>query len=276
VNPLHESATCVAFVSLLLTSPAARAQSTANVCSDAYVNGQHQLHDRQFVEARKTLLVCARDPCPHALQSDCAEWLAEAERSIPSIVVEARGADGEELRRVNVLLDGKPFVDDLDGRAVDLDPGEHTLRLEAPGQVPLEQSVLIREGEKTRVLSLRFTAAAPVTAAPVSPPSSTPARSSWALYTTGAAAVTGAVVWAVFGARGIALRNQIESCTAGCGSPDRGALDVDWDVADVAAGVTIAAAGLATYLLVHRRAEASRTSLVVSPTGPGLSLSGTF
>jgi hypothetical protein len=58
---------------------------------------------------------------------------------------------------VKVTADGALLTEQLDGRAVRLDPGVHTFRFEAPGNAPLEQPVVVGEGEHDRPIIANLT-----------------------------------------------------------------------------------------------------------------------
>jgi hypothetical protein len=81
----------------------------------------------------------------------------DVQASLPTIVVRARDPGGADATDVRVLVDGVPFLDRLDGRAKPVDPGPHTLRFEMSGAEPIEQSVVVREGEKMRIVDAAFT-----------------------------------------------------------------------------------------------------------------------
>ncbi|HEY6459337.1 MAG TPA: hypothetical protein VIY73_04275, partial [Polyangiaceae bacterium] len=94
--------------------------------------------------------------CPEAIRTDCTRWVAEVDASLPSVVFDAVWADGRDAAGLTVLVDGKPVTGAERGRAVSLDPGEHTFRLEVPGAAPVEMRNLIREGEHNRILHVTF------------------------------------------------------------------------------------------------------------------------
>ena len=129
-------------------------------CVAAYTDGQRHRRSGELLSARADLRICASDPCPVMLQNDCAAWLAEVDRLVPSIVFAARDAGGGDLFDVGVVLDGKPLAGRLDGRPVDVDPGEHVVRFEQKDHEALEQRVLVREGEKARSVSVTMSAVA--------------------------------------------------------------------------------------------------------------------
>jgi hypothetical protein len=78
------------------------------------------------------------------------------EKAMPSVVVAAVGPDGSDTVDVALSVDGARVADRLPATALDLDPGEHTLRVERTGWAATEQKVVVREGEKERRVVLRF------------------------------------------------------------------------------------------------------------------------
>ena len=60
------------------------------------------------------------------MRDDCAQRLDEIDRVQPTIVFEVHDGSGKDLSAVRVLLDGRPWLDRVDGAAVPLDPGAHT------------------------------------------------------------------------------------------------------------------------------------------------------
>lgn len=274
VKPVAASA----FALVVLAANVARAEDPSPArCSEAYVAGQHLMHDEKLVEAERELLVCARAPCPSALQPECAEWLADVQREMPSIVVAVKSSKGEDLRDVRVTLDGAAFVDKLDGAARDVDPGDHTLRFEAPGEASFEERVLVRASEKARLLSYRFPSSAPplATAATASPePSSTsgPSRAPAFVFAGLAVAATG-----TFAALGVDGLSRWNACHEGCSASHDAAGNREWVAADVALGVAVASIGLSTYFFLRGAPSAkSSARLVVSPTLGGATLRGAF
>jgi hypothetical protein len=123
-------------------------------CVSAYTDGQRHRRSGELLSARADLRVCASDPCPAMLQNDCAAWLAEVDHLLPTVVFAARDASGRDLVDVAVVLDGQPLVARLDGRLVDVDPGEHVVRFEEREHEAVEQHLLVREGEKARSVSV--------------------------------------------------------------------------------------------------------------------------
>jgi hypothetical protein len=139
----------------ILGAGTARAQSiTKQECIDAFTDAQHHRESGKLAQARKELRLCASDACPALLHNDCLTWLADVEHLVPSVVFAARDVDGHDLLDASVSIDGEVLASPLDGRPVDVDPGEHVVRFTAPDRQPHEERVLLREGEKVRSLTV--------------------------------------------------------------------------------------------------------------------------
>ena len=125
-------------------------------CIAASEKGQQLRDDHKLLEAREQFLACARDACPPAVKKDCADSVADVDKRTPSVVVHAKDKSGADLVTVHVTDGGKPFTDQLNGQAVPLNPGVHTFRFEAEGQTPIEQQVVLGEGQKDRDVTVSF------------------------------------------------------------------------------------------------------------------------
>lgn len=131
------------------------------VCVRAVERAQVARLDGKLRDAREGFVTCARAVCPDAIRQDCTRWVAEVDASLPSVVFDAVWADGRDVTGMTVTLDGKLVPGAERGRAVSVDPGEHTFRFEVPGAVAVETRNVVREGEKNRSLKVTFTPASP-------------------------------------------------------------------------------------------------------------------
>src|SRR5688572_24241676 len=93
----------------------AQADETS-ACFDAHVRAQVDERDGKLGSARAELALCARRVCPAKVQKDCAEWLSEIDKLVPSVIVKARDARGNETADVEVFIDGNSVSKALDGR----------------------------------------------------------------------------------------------------------------------------------------------------------------
>src|SRR5262249_30232126 len=116
---------------------------------------------------------------------------------IPSIVVAATAPDGTDTLDVTLLIDGKQIATRLPSTSLNLDPGEHVIRLEHAGWASVEQRVVLREREKDRRVMLRF--APPLTAGPRPQPRHTTSAFGIVMIAVGAAATATAVTFGVLG-----------------------------------------------------------------------------
>jgi hypothetical protein len=125
-------------------------------CVSASEKAQQLKDDRKLIKAREQFLVCARDVCPAAVKKDCADQVADLEKRSPTVVIRAKDKAGQDLVAVKVTADGAPLTEQLDGHSIPLDPGVHTFRFETAGADPIEQKVVLAEGEKDRGISANF------------------------------------------------------------------------------------------------------------------------
>jgi hypothetical protein len=111
------------------------------------------------------------------IQDECAHRVADVNAAVPTIVFELKDANGNDLRSVDITMDGKPIANRLEGTAISLDPGEHSFTFSAPGYLPFEKTFVLVESVKDRreriVLAAGSAPPAPAVP-PLSPPASTP------------------------------------------------------------------------------------------------------
>lgn len=141
-------------------APAARAQ-TKPVCAAASEHGQRMRMAERLLEALDDFAICARSTCPDIVARDCETWLAEVRARVPTILLFARTAAGDEPRDARVLVDGQLRAAALEGGPIPMPIGQHTLRIEAPGHAPAEQVLVLSEGEHGRKIEILVRKAAP-------------------------------------------------------------------------------------------------------------------
>ena len=160
VTSLGSRAALALSASVFVACPARTACADAKMqCVESYEAAQKLRQEGKLRASRAELLKCSSEACPPSLRKDCAPWLREVEDALPTVVLAARAADGHDLVDVRVTFDGAPLVDQLDGRAVAVDPGVHVFRFETSGLAPVDERVVVREGQKLRALQATFTPA---------------------------------------------------------------------------------------------------------------------
>jgi hypothetical protein len=135
---------------------AAEAQADKAACIDAHTKGQELRLGGKWVAATKLFRSCSAGSCPTAVTQDCTRWYDELHASTPSILMAVTGPDGTDTVDVKLVIDGAKIADRLPPTSVDLDPGEHTIRVEHPGWPPTQEKIVLREREKDRRVALRF------------------------------------------------------------------------------------------------------------------------
>jgi hypothetical protein len=152
------------FLTTLLTSSLAlEGLATAKpideeACMAASGSGQALRKQGKLVDARAQFEVCASQACPDVVKQDCIKWAGDVSSAIPTVSLSAVDASDHDLFDVAVTLDGKLLVSKLDGKAITLDPGIHTFKFETAGAAPVEERVLINEGDRAKRVVARFTA----------------------------------------------------------------------------------------------------------------------
>lgn len=145
----------VAIATALLAPPASAASQTGGItkeqCIDANLKAQDLRREGRFSAARDDLQACSVRACPAVLRDNCVQRLAELDRAQPTIVFDAKDGDGHDLVDVHVTMDGLPFADKLDGKALPVDPGAHTFQFTVAGNPVVMENLVIKEGEKDRV-----------------------------------------------------------------------------------------------------------------------------
>jgi hypothetical protein len=236
---------CVA-LSIVLGASSSLADIDKQSCVAAYDEGQHAKVRGELLRAREQLAMCARAECPGTISTECVQWLDEVNKAMPSIVIEVRGKDGADATNVRVLADGKIVTEHLDGRPIEMDPGEHDLLFEADGQDIPEQHVLVVEGQKAR----HVLAVAKVP--PVAPPVLTRPMpvAGWIAGGVGVAAL---ITFGVFASTGLSDYGHLPTCK--CGAAE------SWDkteflVADIAIGAAVTALVVTAIIFLTRPTKA--------------------
>lgn len=230
-------------VAVALSGVASSAEIDKNSCARAYVEGQKLRRGKKLIVSRIAFTLCARTECPVAFQPECAEWLSEVEKAIPSVVIEARGTDGLARRDVRVQVDGEPLAERLDGTSFELDPGEHSFVLSWDGR-RTERRALVVEGAKSRVLSFDLEPRPRSERKPVS-----------RLPEVGLLALGGLALasFGYFGLTGVSARDDLARCTPHCIQEDIDSARGKFLVADVSLGVSLVALSAAGILFFARR-----------------------
>ena len=251
---------CAWLLAVSAAGAAHAAPQSKEACFSAYEGSQRLRQKKQLVAAKKALIACSSESCPAALRGDCVTWLAEVENVLPTLVLSAG-----ELTDVRVTEGDRVVADGLDGTAIPFDPGEHTLRFEAGGRVPVTRTILVREGEKARGVDVPL---APVAAEKPEPRGIEPP-----VIVLGAVGALALASFGFFAVRSHSAKSDLESCKGHCPEDDVDAVRRDQLIADVSLGVGIAAIGIAAYLHFGKSDDSVSIGVGRVATGMGVSLS---
>lgn len=130
--------------------------ATTKRCIADFDDAQRHRDDGELITARSKLEGCAAKTCPAAVVERCVRWLEEVDAEMPTVILSARTASGAVVDGVRVLEGEATVAASLDGRAVALDPGRHVLVFHHPDGGERKLDVMIRAGEKNRLLEVRF------------------------------------------------------------------------------------------------------------------------
>ena len=137
-------------VSLGFAAPAFAVEPTKDECIDANEAAQSLGQTGKLIAEKQKLLVCVASSCPGPIRQDCGQRLADVEAKMPTLVLEAQDDGQHDLAAVRVTMDGRPLFDRLDGKALQVDPGEHHFVFEASGLSRAEKTIVVREADKNR------------------------------------------------------------------------------------------------------------------------------
>jgi len=238
----------------------------ADKCADDAEAGQSLRDDHKLVDARTRFLSCAQAACPKEVRSDCADFLEETKKLVPSVVFRVHGKDGQDLTNVVVKSGDVVLARTLDGTANDVDPGPYTFRFEAPGLPPKELKILVAEGEQQRIVEISLGDQGAAGPAVPSEAGGGPGPLPWIV---GGVGVAGLGAFAVLQGLAASEYGDVEDrCGAAgtCTDDDLDPLRIKYVSSAVSLGVGVACLATATVLFFTLD---SSDSVSASPTADG-------
>lgn len=230
-------------------------------CIHAHEQAQVLRLDGNLRQSRTMLQACSLEVCPAVVQRDCVRWLDEVSTQIPTVVFEAITESGA-AQKVTVKQGSAIVTRELDGRPIEMNPGYYEFSFEISGRAPKFVSILLKQGEKNRLVSVDFREQPPTTVAPnvpEAPPTPPPAVTirtrpvPTTVYALGGIAIVGAAAATVLGINTRAKEDlAYEECAPRC-SQDRIDNIKRWALAtDAALGVAVISTVAAAVLYVRR------------------------
>lgn len=280
----------VGILSLLLTAPPANAGPTQKECIAAADDGQKLRDDGKLVSARDKFILCAAKTCPNVIAKQCNQWLSDAEREMPSVTFRAIDDNGKEILEVKVYVDDKVVAQVIEAKALAVDPGEHKVKFERADGKSVEEKVLLRPGEKNRLIEISFQSKEPPKpiepTKPVVPEVTPEPERPFRIPTLGWVGLgvfaAGGIMTIAFASMANSDENALrESCAPSCPESGKSGIDTKVAIANVGLFVGLAGLGLAVVTTVlentggraapppQQAQKASRTGITfdVAPTG---------
>lgn len=270
-------------------APAVADDLSKEACIDAHSRGQDAREQNKLSLARKLFLSCAQSTCPALVQGDCARFADDLTRMQPTLSFVSRDGAGADLPDTTIYIDGVLTVTRLDdGKAIDVDPGPHTVKFIHDGKEQV-QTIVVGAGEKGRTVSAAF--GSPAMPATLGRSSKRLERGPQVTHPTGAKVVIGLGAAMVLGGGGLGifgLTRVPDNCsisTHQCAAPpgDKsfddassaiGLSNIGWVVSAV--GVVAIAGGVAWYVGGKRteKEESVVAAPWVTPDAAGFAVMG--
>jgi hypothetical protein len=256
-------------------------------CARAYETSQVQRGAGAISRARSEFERCRRADCPEFIRNDCSRWAEELLAEQPTVILSAKRGS-RTLTQVRVSIGSRVLAEQLDDRAVELDPGEYDFRFEtAEGGVAISHAV-IQSGNKDRLVQVEFDALArePDASSAVAPKAGDAGRASnqpsmtapsevargsqvlpWVLLAVGTASVGTGVGLSIAG-HSDELRLR-ETCSPHCTDAQVAPVHTKYLLSDISFGVGLVSLSAAAFLFLRQpssepRAEATAPIAVVA------------
>lgn len=248
-------------------------------CIAAADEGQKLRDDGKLTAARDKFIMCAAKACPGPVAKQCSQWLVDAEHDTPTVTFRALDEHGKETLAVRVLIDNVAVAQSIDARALPVDPGEHAVRFELASGQGVEDKILVRPGEKNKMIELSFQPKAPPPAAkpaaPIAPVASgapVDEGSGFHVPTLGwvglGIGVAGGVMTALFAISANSAESDLRSkCAPSCDPSEKSSIDTKIVLANVGLGVGVVGLGLAvvTTVLANTGSKAQAKAAIAKP-----------
>lgn len=258
------------------------ARADTKSCVAAHASGQREARAGHLKEAARLYTSCGSDlDCPEQLRSECADMLEGVRRVIPSVIFSVIDKNGADTTQVKVYAGTTLITDGLTGRAVEMDPGSYALRFELADGTTLKSDILVREGEKSRLVQVKAepevqplppaAAPQPVLAPPVAPPPPQPVADSGppvAAWVMTGVAVLGLGTFGTFAILGNKDKTTLDECAPSCPDSERERRDqlkTKFLIADIGLGVGAASAIVAGVLFATSGGSSERASARALP-----------
>jgi hypothetical protein len=277
---------CLAALCFVAEAPA---HAGTKECIAAADEGQKLRDDSKLTAARDKFIACAAKACPAAVAKQCSQWLVDAEHDTPSVTFRALDEQGKETLEVRVLVDEVALMTAIEARALPVDPGEHKVRFERADGTSVEDKVMLRPGEKNRIIELSFqpkTSPSTTPGKPIAPVTLPPGEEAQGFHVPLlgwigiGVTVAGGVMMAAFAVSANKDETHLrDTCAPACDPAEKSGVDTKVVLANVGLGIGVVGLGLAVVstIVANTGSKPKKEPSVAFDVAPGaLLLRGAF
>jgi hypothetical protein len=236
---------CAAVMMSVGVSRPAPAQSPAAACIAAHADAQVERDSGRLLSAKAKFTECRVESCPELVRRECQLLLENLQAVVPSVVLVATDAAGRAQPGASATIDGRERVEVLDGRPLEIDPGQHRIEFALRDGRRQTVTVMVRETEQRRRVASAFAGSIADDAA---------AGPSPLAYVFGGLGVAALGSFVYFALDGNAKQSELEStCAPDCAHrrDEVDAMRSSHLIADISLGVSLASLGLGTYFFLR-------------------------
>jgi hypothetical protein len=154
----------------------------AAACVSSYKRGIKLQDAGKLIDARKAMVMCAQQTrCAAAVRKECKLRYTQLRDEIPSVIPSVTDEKGAPVTDVEVTMDGTLLTAEIDGRAVEINPGVHEFSFASSKGLIAKQKLEISPRQRNRPITISLSpksaksppvaaAPAPTPPAPAAPP----------------------------------------------------------------------------------------------------------
>jgi hypothetical protein len=125
--------------------PARQNDDASQGCAQANDRAIEDKHQSRLRAARQEYFTCASASCPAEIRGVCADRLDKIKDEIPTVVFELTEAKDRQ-GPIRVTMDGEVLTEQLQGLALEVDPGLHWFVFEARGMTAVRKQLNVLQG----------------------------------------------------------------------------------------------------------------------------------
>ena len=230
-----------------------RATKPTRECIAAHTEGQVERDAGKLLSAEQRFLACGAEVCPAMIRKECDALGQRVKEATPSIVLVIQDSKGRDVPGARVTIDGARSIEQLDGRPIELDPGEHRFEFVLPDSRRQTTSITLPEAQKYRRVVATFAASEP----PARARASSPTPLAYVLGGVGLVALGSGVGFALDGRH---KQTVLERCAPHCARPDVNAMRKSYLIADTSFGISLLSLGTSAYFFLRRTTEPAESA----------------